>query len=82
MRAALVLAGTGRRGHDGAVPGVVIIVIVLVIALPVAVIMSGAVAAGLLGFFLKDDADARYAGTEYAALADEPAEVAAADTGR
>ena len=41
-----------------AVPGVVIIVVVLAVVFPVVVIMSGAVAAGVLGWFLKQDTDA------------------------
>jgi hypothetical protein len=40
------------------VPGVVIIVAVLVVIFPVVVIMSGAVAAAVLGWFLKEDTDA------------------------
>lgn len=44
---------------------VVIIVFVLVVAIPVAVLISGAVAAAALGWLLKSDADQRYEGTEY-----------------
>ena len=44
--------------------GAVIIVIVLVIALPVAVLMSGAVASGLLGFFLRKDVETTHEGSE------------------
>ena len=40
------------------VPGVVIIVVVLVVVFPIAVIMSGGIAAAILGWFLKEDADA------------------------
>lgn len=44
--------------------GVVIIVAVLVVAIPVGVLMSGGVAAGVLGFFLKDDVDRSHEGSE------------------
>ncbi len=44
--------------------GVVIIIVVLVIAIPVAVIMSGAALAGVLGWFLKDNAEATHEGSE------------------
>jgi len=40
------------------------IIIVLVVAIPVAVLMSGGVLAGVLGFFLKDDVDRSNAGSE------------------
>lgn len=45
-------------------PGVIIIVIVLVVAIPVGVLMSGAVASVLLGWLLKDEADTAHAGSE------------------
>ncbi len=44
--------------------GPIIIVIVLVIAMPVSVLMSGAVASALLGFFIKDDVDRSHEGSE------------------
>lgn len=44
---------------------VVIIVIVLVVAIPVAVMMTGAIVAGILGWLAKSDAETRYEGTEY-----------------
>ena len=44
--------------------GPVVIVIVLVVALPVGVLVSGAVAAALLGFVLKDEVDRNHAGSE------------------
>jgi hypothetical protein len=47
------------------VAGVVIIVIVLVVAIPVAVLMSGAIGAGLLGWLLKSEVDEGYEGSEY-----------------
>ena len=56
----------GRAWHDvGVYIGPVIIVIVLVIAIPVGVLISGGVMAGILGTFLRNDADTRYEGTEY-----------------
>ena len=48
-------------------PGPIIIVIVLLL-IPVAVIMTGAVVAGILGFFLKKDVDEQFEGTEYLEL--------------
>ena len=44
--------------------GVAIIVVVLVIAIPVAVLMSGAAGAGIIGFFLRKDADSSHEGSE------------------
>ena len=44
--------------------GPIVIVIVLVIAMPVSVLMSGAVASALLGFFIKDDVDRSHEGSE------------------
>jgi len=44
--------------------GVVIILAVLLVAIPVGVSMSGAVVAGILGWGLKSDAEARHEGSE------------------
>ena len=44
--------------------GAIVLAVVLVIWIPVGVIMSGAVGAGLLGWALKSDADDRYEGSE------------------
>jgi hypothetical protein len=44
--------------------GAIVLAVVLVIVIPVGVLMSGAVAAGLLGWALKSDADVRYEGSE------------------
>jgi len=44
--------------------GPIAIVIVLVIALPVAVLMSGAIGAALLGGVLKSDVDRSHEGSE------------------
>jgi hypothetical protein len=55
----------GRQArHDGGVIGPIIIVVVLVVALPVAVLMSGALGAALLGFLVKDDVDRSHEGSE------------------
>jgi hypothetical protein len=48
--------------------GAIIIAIVLVVVIPVAVCMSGAAVAALLGWSLKDDAEARNEGSELIAL--------------
>lgn len=42
----------------------IIIAVILIVAIPVAVVMSGAGAAALLGFFLVDDAERRHEGSE------------------
>jgi hypothetical protein len=44
---------------------VVVIVIVLVIAIPVGVLVSGAAAAAILGWFVKDDVEDRFEGSEH-----------------
>ena len=44
--------------------GAILMAIVLVVVIPVAVCMSGAALAALLGWALKEDADARNAGSE------------------
>lgn len=44
--------------------GVVAIIIVLVIAIPVAVLMSGAIGAALLGGAVKSDVDRNFEGSE------------------
>jgi hypothetical protein len=46
------------------VAGAIILAIVIVVVIPVAVCMSGAVVAALLGWSLKDDAEARNEGSE------------------
>jgi hypothetical protein len=48
--------------------GAVVIVVLLVVAMPVAIMMTGAIVAGVLGFFLKDDADRRGEGTVWKEL--------------
>jgi hypothetical protein len=44
--------------------GAILIVVVLVVVIPVAVIMSGAAVAALLGWSLDGDAKARHEGSE------------------
>jgi hypothetical protein len=51
------------------VAGVIAILIVLV-AIPVAVLMSGGIASGIIGHFLGRDADQRNAGSEWLDLED------------
>ncbi len=48
--------------------GALLLVVILVVAMPVAIMMSGTVIAGLLGFLLKDDADQRGADTVWKEL--------------
>ncbi|HKA83598.1 MAG TPA: hypothetical protein VKD21_07030 [Acidimicrobiales bacterium] len=48
--------------------GAILMVIVLVLVIPIAVLVSGAVAAALLGWSLKGDAEARNQGSELIAL--------------
>ena len=44
--------------------GAVIIVVVVVIVLPVGMLMSGGVAAGIIGHFLKEEGEASHPGSE------------------
>ena len=44
--------------------GAVIIVVILLV-IPIAVIMTGALGAALIGHFVKDDVDANYVDSEY-----------------
>ena len=46
-------------------PGAIAIVIILVIAIPVAVLVSASAIAGIIGWFLKEEVDAEYEGTEF-----------------
>ena len=45
-------------------PGALIIVVVLVVVIPVSVILTGAVVAGILGWALKENGDATHEGSE------------------
>ena len=44
--------------------GAAIIVLVLVIVIPVGVMVSGALGAAVIGWFVRSDADARHEGSE------------------
>ena len=44
--------------------GAIILVVILVIAIPVTVMMSGAVVASILGWSLKDNGEATHEGSE------------------
>jgi len=39
-------------------------VVIIVVVVPVSILMAGAAASALLGWFLKDDGDQRHAGSE------------------
>jgi len=45
-------------------PGALIIVVVLVVVIPVSVILTGAVVAGILGWSLKENGDTTHEGSE------------------
>jgi hypothetical protein len=52
-------------GHDGPVVlGAIILAVVIVIVLPIAFMLSGAVAAALLGWSLKSEAEETHPGSE------------------
>jgi hypothetical protein len=51
---------------EGVVGAVVIVVILLLI--PIAVILTGALGAAIIGHFVRDDIDTTYAGSEYLEL--------------
>lgn len=57
-----------RSGKNVDVLGPLVIVVALVVVIPVAVCMTGAVVAWILGWFMKDDAEKRNAGSEYIEL--------------
>ncbi len=44
--------------------GAAIIVFVLIVFIPVSVLMSGSLGAAAIGFFLRNEADARHEGSE------------------
>jgi ABC-type thiamin/hydroxymethylpyrimidine transport system permease subunit len=45
-------------------PGVILVVLALVVVLPVVVMLSGSVVAGILGWALKDNGEATHEGSE------------------
>lgn len=49
--------------------GPAIIVFVLLVFIPVSVMMTGGIVAGILGYFIKEDVDEDFEGTEYLDLA-------------
>jgi hypothetical protein len=51
-------------GHNGPMIGPIGIAIVLIVVIPVSVLVSGAVASGLLGYFLKEEAETANEGSE------------------
>lgn len=51
-------------GHDGAMATGIILAVILVLVFPVAVALSGAVASGILGFFLKQTGETVNEGSE------------------
>jgi hypothetical protein len=44
--------------------GPVLVIVAIVIAIPVGLLMSGAAASAVMGWFLRDDAAERYQGSE------------------
>lgn len=44
--------------------GAIIVAVVVIVAIPVGVLMSGAVASAVLGWFLRDTAEANHEGSE------------------
>ena len=54
--------------HDVSVTGAIAILVALLIVIPVGVMLSGAVIAGVLGFFLKDNGEKTNEGSELIAL--------------
>lgn len=49
--------------------GALIIAFILLVFIPVSVMMTGGLVAGILGYFLKEDVDEEYEGTEYLDIA-------------
>ena len=48
--------------------GPAVIIVALVVVIPVVVCLSGGAVAGILGYFLRDDVEKEYEGTEYVEL--------------
>ncbi len=51
--------------------GTVVIIILLSVVVPVAIIMTGLIASGLLGFVIKKDVDAEFEGHELLELSNK-----------
>jgi len=49
-------------------PGPIVILVVLLVAIPVAVAMTGAVVAGILGWALRDNGESTHEGSELVEL--------------
>ena len=64
MTWSLRVAPHGAADEDDLVIGAVIIIIVCCVALPVVVLVSTGVLAGILGWLLNDDVDKTHAGSE------------------
>ena len=64
----LTLAPARRARDHGRVLGAIVIVIVCCIAIPVAVLMSGAVLAAVIGWLVQTDVEAVHAGSELVEL--------------
>lgn len=69
-RGGAVLARTPRRCQTVGV-GPAIMVVLLVVIIPVVVCMSGAIAAGGLGFLLKKETDEAFEGTELLTMGEQ-----------
>jgi len=61
----------GRRGWQTVAVGPAIMVILLVLIIPVVTCMSGALAAGGLGFLLKKETDEEFEGTEILVMGEQ-----------
>ena len=62
-----MLVGERSTWLDDTVPGAIVIVVVLLL-IPVAVIMTGALAAAAIGWLVKDDVDGEHVGSEHLEL--------------
>jgi hypothetical protein len=48
--------------------GALVIAFILLVFIPVSVMMTGGAVAGILGYFLKEDVDEEYEGTEHISI--------------
>jgi hypothetical protein len=51
-------------GHDGGVLGALIVAVVIVIVLPVSFLVSGGAGSAVMGYLLKENAEATHEGSE------------------
>lgn len=63
------MPGRATARQTDPVLGPAIIAFVLLVFIPVSVMMTGGILAGILGYFIKEDVDEDYEGTEYLELA-------------